>query len=103
MRQSNVFSRSDHWSFSNDEELDRTAELTRQILEDFRQADQVERAISATGHKTLRSVKVTVCDGQVRLQGVVPSRDLMWIAWSAAHSVAGVQYIRNDLIAAPTE
>jgi osmotically-inducible protein OsmY len=73
------------------------ATLAAQCLTDLLLAEQVERALRATGHAPLRAIEVTACGGVVILRGRVHSYYLKQLAQAAARAVPGVQELRNDL------
>lgn len=60
----------------------------------------VQRQLAGSGHRELRTVRVTVDGRRVRLQGRVSSYYLKQVAQAAALSVKGVESIDNELIVA---
>jgi osmotically-inducible protein OsmY len=60
-------------------------------------AERVERALRATGYGPLRTVRVSVTDGLVALEGRVGSYYLKQLAQAAVLAVPGAQQVRNGL------
>jgi osmotically-inducible protein OsmY len=85
-----------------DDELEKTVRLTAEILEDLRLADQILRALHATGYRALRNIKVSVVARIVRLVGRVPSYHLKQVAQATALAIPGADQIHNVLEVAPT-
>lgn len=79
-----------------DQETD-ISQVRSQRLEDLRLAERIERALRATGHRSLRAVAVAVCARVVILGGRVPSYYLKQLAQATALAVPGAHHIRNDL------
>jgi osmotically-inducible protein OsmY len=71
--------------------------LLQQSQEDLWLAEQVERALCATGYGPLRGIEVTVQARLVKLRGRVPSYYLKQIAQTTALAVPGARQVRNDL------
>lgn len=80
-----------------EDELDRTARLTKEILEDLRLAERIACALHATGYGELRNIEVSVVGSIVRLVGRVPSYYLKQIAQEAALANSGPRQIHNGL------
>ena len=74
-----------------------TALLPAQHLEDLHLTEGVARALSATGYPSLRTVDVSVCDGQVVLRGRIHSYYMKQVAQAVALAVPGVLGLRNEL------
>jgi osmotically-inducible protein OsmY len=68
-----------------------------QSLEDLRLAEQVERALRATGHRALRNIAVSVHARVVTLSGPVPSYYLKQVAQTTARTVLGAHQVRNEV------
>jgi osmotically-inducible protein OsmY len=75
----------------------KTTLLLQQSQEDLCLAEQVERALCATGYGPLRGIKVTVHARLVLLGGRVPSYYLKQVAQTTALAVPGARQVRNDL------
>jgi osmotically-inducible protein OsmY len=73
------------------------ASLFTQSLEDLRLAEQVQRALIATGYGPLRRVVVTVHARRVTLGGRVCSYYLKQLTQTVALAVPGVAQVCNDL------
>ncbi len=84
-----------------DDEIERTAQLTKEIMDDLRIAAIVERALCSAGHAPLRAVEVWGDEGVVVLKGQVPSYYLKVLAQATALAVPGVDRVRNDLEVGP--
>jgi osmotically-inducible protein OsmY len=78
-------------------DLQTSAQLLTQTLEDLRLAERVEHALRATGYGPLRGMEVTVHERLVILRGRVPSYHLKQVAQATALAVPGAQQVRNDL------
>jgi hypothetical protein len=65
--------------------------------DDLRRAEQVERALRATGYPTLRHIQATVGGPLVLLRGRVPSYYLKQLAQEAARGVAEGREVRNEI------
>ena len=85
----------------NEDDLDTTAQLTTEILEDLRLVERTEHALHATGYGVLRDIEVFVNARVVRLVGRVPSYYLKQIAQVTALAVLGTHQIQNDLDVIP--
>lgn len=81
----------------DEDDLERAAQCTTEILADVRLLERIERALHATGYETLRAIKVSVNARIVRLAGRVPSYYLKQMAQEAALSVAGDCQLCNGL------
>ena len=71
-------------------------DLGRSVV-DFDLAIRVERALQATGHGALRSVKVSVQAEVVTLSGWTPTYYLKQLAQEAAQAASRSHRVRNDL------
>lgn len=71
--------------------------LLTQSLEDVRLAEQVQRALRATGYGQLRHVEVTVHARLVILSGRVAKYYLKQLAQTTALAVSTAVQVRNDL------
>jgi len=80
-----------------EEELERTARLTMEILEDLRLADRIAHALHATGYSELRNIEVSVDGPIVRIVGRVPSYYLKQIAQATALAVPEIHQVQNRL------
>lgn len=78
-------------------EMQVTAFLVAQSVEDLRLAERVEQALWATAYKPLRGVEISVHSKCVILQGRVPSHYLKQLAQATALAVAGTHRVCNDL------
>jgi osmotically-inducible protein OsmY len=79
------------------DELEQTALITRELLEDLRLAAQVQHALWSTGNAPLRSIEVQVEAHAVTLRGYVRTYYLKQLAQSVAQAVPGAQQVRNEL------
>jgi hypothetical protein len=80
-----------------------TTPLLRQGKEDLSLAEDVERALCATGYGPLRDIDVTAYAHLVILGGRVPSYYLKQVAQTTALAVPGARHVRNDLdVSRPT-
>jgi osmotically-inducible protein OsmY len=84
-----------------EDDLERTARLTTEILEDIRLAERIERALHATGYGVLRDIEVFVNARIVQLVGRVPSYYLKQIAQVTALATPGTHQLHNDLDVIP--
>jgi osmotically-inducible protein OsmY len=93
------------WKHGGEEKDDseRTAQLTREILEDLQLTERVERALRSTGYGPLRDVEISVNAGVVLLLGRVPSYFLKQIAQAAALAVPEAHQIHNGLEVGPAD
>lgn len=66
-------------------------------VSDTRLADELHHAFCRTGYTPLRHIGVDHHDGQVVLQGRVPTYYLKQIAQSMAASFPGVHQVHNDI------
>ena len=80
-----------------EDDLNRTARLKTEILEDLRLVERIERALHATGYGVLRDIEVFVNARIVRLVGRVPSYYMKQIAQVTALATPGTHQILNDL------
>jgi BON domain len=84
-----------------DDQIMRTAQLTKEIVKDLGVAASVERALCAAGHAPLRAVEVWGEGNGVVLKGHVPTYYLKVLAQATALCVPGVERVRNDLEVGP--
>ena len=63
-------------------------------------ADEVRRALAATGYTWLRRVVVTTAGGNVVLSGTVPNYYFKQLAQVTVMAVPGVEGVRDDLAVA---
>jgi osmotically-inducible protein OsmY len=77
--------------------LDATATVAREILEDLRLAECVERALRATGYRDLCDIEVFVSARVVHLVGRVPSYHMKQIAQVTALAVPGAHQVHNEV------
>ena len=96
MSQSATLSTCEHPALEN-YALQAAAPLLTQSLEDHRLAERVERALRATGHGALRTVRVAVNARVVILGGRVFSYYLKQLAQATALAIPGAHQFRNDL------
>jgi hypothetical protein len=75
----------------------RMTPLLQQSKEDHCLAENVERALCATGYGPLRDIDVIVHAHLVILGGRVPSYYLKQVAQMTALAVPGARHVRNDL------
>ena len=73
------------------------ASLLMQHSDDPSLAENVKRALRATGHGSLRGIEVAGHARLVILKGRVPSYYLKQVAQQTALSVPNVDQVRNDL------
>jgi len=83
------------------DQIKRTAQLTKEIVNDLGVAASVEQALCAAGHAPLRAVEVWGDGRSVVLKGHVPAYYLKVLAQATALSVPGVERVRNDLEVGP--
>lgn len=67
------------------------------LVRDEQLAERVAEALGRTGHPPLYDVNVWVQDGQLTLQGCVPSHYLKQVAETAALTVIDRNQINNDI------
>jgi osmotically-inducible protein OsmY len=77
--------------------LQAAARILRESREDLPLAERVARALRATGYGPLRSLRVTVQERLVILQGRVPNYYLKQVAQTTVLTVPGAHQVRNDL------
>jgi osmotically-inducible protein OsmY len=82
--------------------VETTLDVLTQARQDFDLAEQVERALRATGYGFLRGIAVTVNAHLVILEGRVPTYHLKQIAQEAALSVPGARDLCNNLEVTPS-
>ncbi len=85
----------------NEVDLDKTAQLTTEILAGLRLVERIERALHATGYGVLRDIEVFVNARIVRLVGRVPSYHMKQVAQVIVLATPGTHQIQNDLDVIP--
>ena len=58
---------------------------------------EIRKRIDMAGPTDLAGVIIQVDDGQVTLRGSAPNRQAAWRAEAAAHAVAGVKSVANEI------
>jgi hypothetical protein len=79
------------------EPLGEAASTLPQGLEELRLAEEVGRALRATGYPPLWLIEISVSGRQVSLRGRVPSYYLKQIAQAVVLALPGIVELRNDL------
>jgi osmotically-inducible protein OsmY len=93
------------WSDANAAELPREKENTRAKCEPKVVIDlsaQIDQALRATGHASLRHLQVRGTEGLAILHGCVPSYFMKQMAQEIALRILGVKEVQNELQVVPS-